>query len=244
MRNIIKELYKDKIFVKNFIESGIVEKNNITVKNIYRILKQNNVLFENVNKNIVQRLLTFKKHVNTNYQKDHLINDNLIYENFNQNSFHDFSDKQIKKNNVPINFSDLQNLNQKMTKENNNNDFNNKLKKEINSENSSPSLNSNSNSKKTAKDSIKTGSSEEKSKYDNLNNITISETSRRDKNKKKESDFINQKELFEKELYFLLEERKAKIGEESQIINCNDALFSFLNANEEAMQDCFSCLSL
>jgi hypothetical protein len=236
VRRIIKQLHKDKLFAKNYIETGLVPKSRITVNYIIKILKRKEVIFENVNKEIVQELLAFNEDNITHQQSKSF---NFINTCFNQNS----NQKPIKENHenkLRFNFVQMRNINDKPNKEN----YFNKTNSQNYFSESSQNSDSNSNYKKMGKVFINSGSTQEKSKTDFLNEITISETSCRGKNKQSGSDLIFQKELFDKEMDFLNKGKMGKNLEKGEKENLNDSIFSFLNENEEDMHACFSYISL
>lgn len=269
MRRIIKDIYKDKSFINNFVETGLVPESKITVNYIYKILKRNDIIFEKVNKDIVLRLLAFNEQVINNHQNPQdSKTQNLIIANFDHNNNNNCNN--LNSNTNPNSFQDS-------TKENNENEYLridyvqirnqihlgetalnyiHKVNQQINFEQLSKSSsfysNSNSNSVSISNSEntprefvINLGSSQEKTKFDCINNDTISETSGREKDSKSGSDLILQKALFDKELNFLCGNgRKGKRMENREMENSNDEFFSFLNGNEEGMQDCFSYLSL
>lgn len=197
----------------------------------------------------------------------------MIFANFNQSNNYNqnqnnqnyqneksFEDKEIKENDLQLNFVQFRNQIEMATAKTNyfnklnqhQINFNGLSKSLISNSNSDSNLisdsNSNSNTKSHAKDfMINMGSSMEKSKSDCINEVTISETGGIDKDDKSGSDLNVQRELFEKEMNFSCSNtgRKAKNLVKKEMENSNeDEIFSFLNGNQEGMQDCFSYLSL
>lgn len=257
LRRIIKDLYKDKSFVKSYIETGLVPESKITVNYIYKILKRNDIIFERVNKDIVQRLLAFNELVVNNHQhqenskKQDLIftnlnNSNINCGNSNPNSFQESTKENNENNYLQLDYAETRNQIQMAATEMN---YLNKINHQINfdqfSKSSSFYSNTNSNSKNTQKEYFRIGSSQEKSKSDCINEDTISETSGLEEDEKSGSDFNLQKELFDNEINFLrCNERKARRKDRRGIENSQDEVFSFLNGNQDCMQDCFSYLSL
>jgi len=195
VRRIIKELHQDKLFTKNYIETGLVPKSRITVNNIIKILKQKEVILENVNKEIVQELLACNEDNITQQEQSNRVHS--INTCFNHNSNKE-PIKENHENKLRFNFVQMRNLNNIPNKEN----YFNKTNSQNYFSKSSQNSDLNSNYKKLGKVFIKPGSTQEKSKTDFLNEITISETSCRGKGKQSRSDLTFQKELFDKEMDF------------------------------------------
>ncbi len=217
----------------------MVPESLITVNNLYKILKLNDINFAEVNKEIVQKLLTLSNNKNGNNQQQVSSANN----GNNDNMEKDLIDLNVELQN-PIQSATVQ-INDNYKKSNHQeNNFSTK---------SISDLNSNTSNNHSKEFLSKKSSSQEKSNSNYFNDVTISETSGMEKDKKSGSDFLLQKELFDKEMN-LLSKCKNNDGKiknnlelaDTENLNNHDyeKSFSILLINENQQQDCFSCFSL
>lgn len=116
MRKIIKDLFKEKDFFKNYIYNGLILQSKINVNNIYKLLKKYDIVFENVEKDVVLKLLL----INSDEKKEKKSNEdnNSSSLSCNYNSSTNQSVKENKDNKMEVeaqnNFKDTENLPQKI----------------------------------------------------------------------------------------------------------------------------------
>ena len=72
LRKIIKELLRDKNFQINYIQNGKIQDSKLSVNIIYKILRKNEISFENISKDIVYKMITSSFQTNTNSNSDYL----------------------------------------------------------------------------------------------------------------------------------------------------------------------------
>jgi len=249
LRKIIKDLFKEKDFFKNYIYNGLILQSKINVNNIYKLLKKYDVVFENVEKDVVLKLLLMNSE-NKKEKIDKKSNEDNNSSNLscNYNSSTNQSVKENKDNIMEVEaqniYKDTENLPQKNNIKKINNSKIQLNRKEQKSQNKFINFNF---QKDEYESNLKQGGE------NSFVNQTVTESSHIDW-EKNNSNLNFQKDLFDKDdidynfnknnnLIFN-NDKRGKFFHDNMMENDNDLFSFFMKEDEEIYKDCSSYLSI